>query len=93
MHLRDVLAQCGPWGSAADPYAIARRVACQWGGARIYMTRDAARRAWRRRGDEPTGAAGRLAADVEGAILAAPGGTDAHVERVLTMVMGSYLWV
>ena len=92
MHLRDALAECGPWPVVVEPREIAAAVAVGWGGARIYMTRPAARRAWRRERREPTGAAERLAADVEVAILAAQG-TDAQVERVLTMAMGSYLWV
>ena len=92
MHLRDVLTECGPWPMATGPHEIADGVRERWGGARIYITRPAARRAWRRERREPTGAAERLAADVESAILAAHG-TDAHVERVLTMVMGSYLWI
>lgn len=92
MHLRDALASCGPWPMASGPHEIAAALRGRWGGVRIYVTRSAVRRAWRRERREPAGAAEWLAADVEAAILAARG-TEAQVERVLTMVMGSYLWV
>ena len=92
MLLRKLLHECGPWPERADPDAIADALSPAWRGARVFVTRTAARRAWRRAGREPRGAAERLAHDVEAAIVAG-GGDGSHVERCLVGCMTSYLEV
>lgn len=92
MHLRDVIPQCGPWPMVVDVHGIAPIVAARGGGARVYMTRSAVRRRWYRDHREPRGAAEMVAAEIEQAVLAS-GGTMEHVERVLTMTLGGYLWI
>ena len=68
MLLRNLLHDCGPWPEGADPEAIADALRPVWRGARVFMTRPAAKRVWRRERREPRGAAERLAHDVEAAI-------------------------
>ena len=90
MLLRNLLHDCGPWPEGADPDAIVDALKPVWRGARVFMTRQAAKREWRRERREPRGAAERLAHDVEAAI-GAGGGSCAHVERCLVGCMSSYL--
>ncbi len=92
MHLRDILLEAGPWGLGQDPDVMYVRVREQWRGARVHMTTSAARRDWRKRRREPLGAAERLAADIERAILA-EGGTELHVDRTLLASMGWHLFI
>lgn len=92
MHLRKLLAECGPWCTAAAPARIAQSLESRWGGARVFMTIPAVKQRWRAEGRDPKGGAERLAADIEQAILDC-GGEREHVERVLLACTGGHLFV
>ena len=88
MLLRDVIAESGPWEPRQSPERIAGRVEGDWRGSHVYMTAAAAKRLWPREGRPPRGAAERLAADIERAVLAEYGTGD-QVDRILFALMGS----
>ena len=90
--LRKLLHECGPWPEGADPDAIAEQVEAAWKGARVFMVRPAVKRAWRKEEREPTGAAERLAHDIEAAILAG-GGDGERVELCLLALMTDHVLV
>lgn len=92
MRLRSLLVDAGPWPPGVEPAVIAARLEARHHGARVFVTRPAAKRRWRIEGRHPRGAAEHFAADIEGAILGS-GGTDAHVERVLLACMSSHVFV
>ena len=92
MLLRRLLLESGPWGILQDPDRMADRLIDEWKGVRVYMTASACKRSWRRIGREPSGAAERVAAAIESAILA-EGGTEHHVKRVLIAAMGDFLLI
>ena len=92
MHLRSLLIESGPWGMGQDPASIHAAIAAEWGGARVFMTRAATKRAWRREIRAPRGAAEHVAAAIERGIRDA-GATDAHVERVLIGCALTHLFI
>ena len=90
MHLRRLLDDCGAWPEEEGREAVIHRLRPAWSGTRVFMTKNACRRAWRGECRGPFGAAERLANDIEAAILA-EGGTDAQVRDVLLGCLSAYL--
>ena len=90
MNLRNLLRDSGPWPHNVRPEAIEARLHPRWKGVRVFMKQPACKRIWRRERRDPAGAAERLAADIEAAVLV-EGGDEYHVRGVLVGCMGSYL--